>query len=166
MRAWHFLRDDMTGGYGDEPAWTDGEKRTVEGELVMCSHGYHASERLIDAVTYARGSTICRVEVSKDMLIDTDKVCSRSRRLLWHLPAEVGQGILHEFACWCAEQALKAELNAGREPDPRSWQAIETKRKWVRGEATDQELAAARDAARDAQNRKLSRMVQVARKAT
>ena len=181
MRAWHFLKNDMTGRCGNEPAWKDGQKRTVEGDLVMCQHGYHASKRLIDALEYARGSTICRVEVSRERLKDTDKVCARWRRLLWHLPAEVGERILHEFACWCAEQALKRERKAGREPDPRSWQAIETKRKWLRGEASDQELyaardaaraaardaawAAARDAARAAQNRKLTRMIMAARKA-
>lgn len=55
--------------------------------------------------------------------------------------------VLNEFACWSAEQAL---LQAGHEPDPRSWAAIETKRKWLKGEATDEELDAARDAARAA----------------
>ena len=58
--------------------------------------------------------------------------------------------ILHEFACWCAVQALLREREAGREPDPRSWAAIEVKRQWLRGEATNSELAAARAAAWDA----------------
>ena len=51
--------------------------------------------------------------------------------------------VLHEFACRCAEQAL-ALVEA---PDPRSVAAIATKRAWLRGEATDDELAAAWDAA-------------------
>ena len=55
--------------------------------------------------------------------------------------------ILHHFACDCAERALLRERAAGREPDPRSWEAVRIKRRWVEGRATDQELGAARDAA-------------------
>lgn len=54
--------------------------------------------------------------------------------------------ILHEFACDQAEKALSLTDN----PDPRSVAAIEVKRRWIRGEATDDELDTARDAAWDA----------------
>ena len=50
---------------------------------------------------------------------------------------------LHEFACVCAERALSRVGN----PDSRSIAAIAAKRAWMRGEITDAELAAARDAA-------------------
>ncbi|HUS88029.1 MAG TPA: hypothetical protein VMW91_01455 [Desulfosporosinus sp.] len=50
---------------------------------------------------------------------------------------------LHEFACWCAGQALLGEREAGREPHLNSWKAIEVKRRWIKGEATDKELNAA-----------------------
>ena len=53
---------------------------------------------------------------------------------------------LHEFACRCAEEALKRVDN----PDPRSVAAIESKRKWLRGEISDEELTAASAAAWDA----------------
>ena len=51
--------------------------------------------------------------------------------------------VLHEFACRITEQALARAGN----PDPRSVAAIAVKRRWLRGEATDDELAAASDAA-------------------
>lgn len=54
--------------------------------------------------------------------------------------------ILHEFACRCAEDALSRIDN----PDPRSINAIAVKRRWIAGEATDEELAAARAAAETA----------------
>ena len=54
---------------------------------------------------------------------------------------------LHKFACRVAEYALMKERKEGREPDPRSWAAIEAKRKWLRGEITNGELAMARAAA-------------------
>ena len=67
---------------------------------------------------------------------------------LWAVLREefIAAPILHEFACRCAENALKLVDN----PDPRSVNAIEVKRRWMRGEATDMELAAAEAAAWDA----------------
>lgn len=67
---------------------------------------------------------------------------------LWSVLREefIDAPILHEFACRCAEYALSFVDN----PDPRSIAAIDAKRKWLRGEITDMELRAARDAAWDA----------------
>ena len=50
---------------------------------------------------------------------------------------------IHELACKFAEQALKAERKAGREPHPDSWKAIKVKRQWLKGKATDEQLQAA-----------------------
>ena len=57
---------------------------------------------------------------------------------------------LHELACRFAESALRAERKAGRDPDPRSWAAIEAKRAWLRGEITGKQLSAAESAAESA----------------
>jgi len=62
----------------------------------------------------------------------------------------VSDADLHELACQFAEGALLSERAAGREPDVRSLAAIGAKRAWMRHEITDEQLAAARDAARDA----------------
>ena len=66
---------------------------------------------------------------------------------LWAVLRMVPDPILHEFACRIAEAVLMRERRAGREPDPRSWAAIDAKRKWLRGEIGDKELHAAREAA-------------------
>ena len=50
------------------------------------------------------------------------------------------------FAVWCAREALKLIPN----PDPRSITACDVAEKFANGEATEEELAAAWDAARDA----------------
>ena len=47
------------------------------------------------------------------------------------------------FAVWCAREALKLVAN----PDPRSVNACDVAERYANGEATDEELAAARDAA-------------------
>lgn len=68
--------------------------------------------------------------------------------LLWLVLREelIDAPILHEFSCRCAERAL-SRID---KPDERSIAAIEAKRKWLRGEISDKELAAAWDAARSA----------------
>ena len=72
-----------------------------------------------------------------------------ARDRLWAVLREelVPANTLHEFACQCAEAALMRERKAGREPDPRSWAAIDAKRAWLRGEIDGKALAAARYAA-------------------
>lgn len=49
-----------------------------------------------------------------------------------------------------ARDALSAERSAGREPAPESWAACDVAERHARGEATDEELAAAEAAARAA----------------
>ena len=74
--------------------------------------------------------------------------------------------ILHEFACVCAEYALTLVDN----PDPCNVKAIEVKRAWMQGEATDKELdtargaacAAAKKAARTAEARTAARAARTA----
>ena len=51
--------------------------------------------------------------------------------------------LLHEFGCWCADEALKLIDN----PDPSSVEAVRAKRQWLRGEITDAALERARAAA-------------------
>lgn len=74
-----------------------------------------------------------------------------SKDKLWAVLREelIDAPILHEFACRCAEAALAKVEN----PDPRSLAAIEAKRKWLRGEVSDEERQAAQVAAWDATRR-------------
>jgi hypothetical protein len=110
----------------------------------------HASERLIDALGYAQGPILCRVELWGDIFRGVDKLVGRHRKVLWTLDATQ---LLHEFACRYAEDMLKrAEdmLKRAGVTDKRGWAAIEAKRAWLAGKATDEDLAVARSAAWDA----------------
>ena len=69
----------------------------------MCESGLHASERIIDALQYAPGSTICCVEIDGEMLTESDKVCARRRKILWRID---GDEILRAFARGCALQVI------------------------------------------------------------
>jgi hypothetical protein len=100
MKAWHFVGETLRDG---RPVPADGEWLEHDGELVMCKSGLHASVRLIDALKYAPGATICRVELDGEIVEDDDKVVAMRRRIVWRVD---GDGLLREFARWCALQVI------------------------------------------------------------
>jgi hypothetical protein len=51
----------------------------------------------------------------------------------------VPEHILHVFTCNCAEWVLK-EGNIPKDDEDPSWKAIEVKRKWIEGKASDKDL--------------------------
>jgi len=103
---------------------------------VLCKKGMHASRRLIDALHWAPGPIVCRVELTGELIHDDDKLVGRSRTVLWILDATL---LLHEFACRCDEDALALT----KDPDPRSLEAVRIKRLWLAGKASDEALDAA-----------------------
>jgi hypothetical protein len=133
--TWSLPRDGKPG------AW-----RKVAGPLVMCSNGLHActSEQLIDFLDY--GPECYEIEYRRTPKNDGSKVVGRKARLVRKIEG-FNEKNLRLFACDCAERALKRERKAGREPDPRSWEAIRVSRLFARGRATDAAWGAARDAA-------------------
>jgi hypothetical protein len=148
LLAWHFLPNDKKLRYGNEKGIRakvkEGQTLKFKGEPILCQRGLHASVRLIDALQYAPGDILCRVELSGTIVHGDDKVVATERKVLWMLDAET---VLHEFSCWAAEEALLKERAAGREPDFRSWDAIKIKRLFLKGKATQKELDAASVAA-------------------
>jgi hypothetical protein len=140
--AWHFLSDDGRMQFGQREKIEAGKTYIADGrQLVLCSWGLHASEWAIDALSYAPGSLVCRVELGGEILRDTDKLCARERRVLWMADATIA---LHEFSAWAAEWILdKLEAEGDFKADPRSHAAIAAKRAWLKGEISDQQLAAA-----------------------
>ena len=135
--------------YGSRRKIEAGKTYRVKGPPVLCEHGLHASASIIDALGYAPTDAkyASLVDLGGTVELDTDKAVATERTVIWMVDVE---RTLHEFACWCAEQALKVERKAGREPDKRSWEAIRVKCLWLKGKATDKELAAAWDGAGDA----------------
>jgi hypothetical protein len=150
--GWHWLPDDgLTSTHVARNGRTrkrirvePGQTLKVRSAIRPCESGLHASKRALDALRYAPGSRVQRVRLSGTIVEEADKAAASERTCLWVADAT---HVLHEFACWCAEQALLREREQGREPDPRSWTAIEAKCRWLRKEITDAELAAAWNAA-------------------
>jgi hypothetical protein len=140
--AWHFLYEDKKLANGDGRLVVAGETLTHEGSIELCERGLHASRRALDALQYAPGPIVCRVECSGDVIEGGDKLVCTHRKALWLADATAA---LHEFACLCAESVLHL---CGDDPSPAA--AIVAKRAWLRGEISDQELDAAVVAARAA----------------
>ena len=130
--AWHWAKADLKTQHSNEPI-AKGKTLKATGPLQLCENGMHASLNPMDALQYAPGPMLCRVELSGEIIQGEDKLCASSRKVLWIANAD---HMLQEFACLCAERALKA----AKVDDPRSWRAIEVKRLWLAGKATDAEL--------------------------
>ena len=148
MKAWHFVGESLRDG---RPVPPDGEWLVHEGELIMCESGFHASERLIDALSYAPGLTICRVEVDGEIFHDDDKLVAEKRKILWRVD---GEQALRAFARWCALQVIHL------------WDAPEVVIEYlITGNKIvwDAARATAWAAAWDAQNKQLEKMVREAR---
>jgi hypothetical protein len=134
--AWHFCADR-----DGKPVLRDGTPLKVgilryKGAPEMCRLGLHASRRMADALQYAPGTWLSRVECWGSVEEQDDKLVCCNRRVLRY--ADVATA-LHRAACDVAEHAM---LRYGVD-DPRSWETIKTKRRWLLGVANDSELAAA-----------------------
>ena len=140
VEAWHWIAPDRMTRYAPRVPIVVGETLRVEPPIALCERGLHASLRALDALQYAPGTIVCRVRMSGDIVRGDDKLVATERTVLWMYDAT---RVLHEFACWCATQALDREESAGRKVDPRSHAAIACKLAWLDGKATVNELDAA-----------------------
>lgn len=118
IEAWHFVGDKLL---NCDPVPEDGVVLEYPSEIVMCSSGLHASRRIIDALCYAPGNTICRVQCNGEIIEDKDQlVCSR-RTILWRID---GYNVLRKFSrlqalsvshLWDIPQIVREYLDTGDE---------------------------------------------------
>ena len=142
--AWYFAADNGRETYGRRRKIEVGKRLAVRGTPVPCQYGMHASVLPLDALSQAHGTLVCRVEIGGGIANDGDKIVGQWRHTFAMADASE---VLHEFACYCADRALNAERAAGREPDSRSWAAVQAKRDWLAGLIDDEQLKAASKAA-------------------
>ncbi len=100
MKAYHFVNETLRDG---RPVPKDGVWLNHPDQLVMCSSGLHASVHPIDALRYAPGNTLCRVELDGEIIKDKDKLVVEKRKIIWRIDAEE---LLKAFARWCAIQVI------------------------------------------------------------
>ena len=137
--AYHFVGDTLRDG---RPVPADGEWLEHDGEIELCASGLHWSSCPFDALQYAPGNTLCRVEYDGETVKGDDKGVSRRRRIIKRIDAEP---LMREFARWCALQVI----DLWDAPDVVR-QHLTTGSESLRASAWDAARAAARDAAGDA----------------
>jgi hypothetical protein len=98
MLGWHFSAEPCL-AYDDGRPIVIGETLTVDYEPILCKQGLHASKRIIDALHYAPGSWVWRVELGGDVIVDTDKAVATERLTHWGYDAT---DVLRRFARRCA----------------------------------------------------------------
>ena len=101
--AWHFAKSERKLNYGDGREIIVGETHEVEGEIKLCSRGLHASINVLDALSYAPGLILYRVELSGTVLHGDDKLCASHRKYLAQIDAT---DIVLKFARDCAKDVL------------------------------------------------------------
>ena len=81
IRAWHFLDDE--GKRRDGLVEEVGKTYHIDGDLLMCVRGLHASRRILDALQYAPGAIVQRVACWGKADEQDDKLVCRHRKVLW-----------------------------------------------------------------------------------
>ena len=97
MIAYHFTGDTLRDG---RPIPAIGEKLIHTGEIVWCESGLYASPKASQALKYAPGKWLHRVECGQIEREDGDKFVCRERTILQTIDAE------HLMRRFAADQAL------------------------------------------------------------
>ena len=93
---YHFTGDTLRDG---RPVPAIGEWLVHEGPIKLCASGLHASRHPFDALTYAPGARLHRVELRGIEGEEADKVVARERRIIASIDAA---DLLRAFARQCA----------------------------------------------------------------
>src|SRR3990167_5582069 len=148
MLAYHYLKEDMTAGHGNEPPWKVGEKRSVKEPLVICEHGYHSSPTPVSGLPYLPGPMLCLVEIGRPQRQTPgheDKFVSRSRQLLKVVDMSVPLRLL---MCDIADRENARYEKPGKEVPQEALDSVLAGRKFAAGEITAEEMWEANSALR------------------
>ena len=116
-----------------------GKTYKYEGELEMCAKGYHASVDIVDALYYAPGFQVSRVECSGDMKKQSDKLVCRNRKVLWTMDAKA---IILKWSIRVATDAVKMVRKTSTDKAWNAWADL-----WISGKDRTYAHAAAANAA-------------------
>ena len=94
--AWYFSEESRRLRYGDNRPIVLGKEHIVWGTPEPCKRGLHGSINLLDALEYAPGSIVWRVELSGRIKKGDDKIAATRRR---YIAGGIDvYGVLREFA--------------------------------------------------------------------
>ena len=142
MRLWKVFKKGLKSTNGTIN-WKLGEWQKHEGELEMCKSGFHASERIINAMQYTNAEIIARVEVRGDHLKQEDKQVWSEMRIVKTYNCSKEDSV--NLAIFAAELVID-NFEKEYPKDDRPRKAIETAKEWLENKndsaARSAELAA------------------------
>ena len=112
--AWHFTYGMR---FRDGQPLVVGKTYTHTGPLVMCDSGYHAGRDITDALYYAPGFTVSRVECSGEMREQSDKLVCRQRKVLWSFDTK------KVIIAWARRVATDAVKTVRKTSTDKAWNA-------------------------------------------
>ena len=93
---WKAMRKGLNSHHGTK-RWKIGKWYKVKGELEMCENGFHASEKIIDAMGYVPMEILAKVEVRGAGITRADKQCWSEMQIVrawkWHKEDSVALSI-------------------------------------------------------------------------
>ena len=99
MKAWYFSQQNCKLRYKDNRLIKAGVTHYYDGMPILCEQGLHASKNILNALKYAPGAYIWRVEMGGTSFCDHDKMVATERTYLWGYDAT---NVLRHFARLCA----------------------------------------------------------------
>ena len=169
VTGWYFSEESRLLRYGDARPIALGVTHEVDAPIELCERGLHASVRAIDALEYAPGPIVWRVELSGEIKTGNDKYVATHRKYIGG--GVDASAVMRAFARRCAldvahlwdmPQIVRSYLETGEESirdaaTAAAWDAAwdaatDAARDAAWDAATDAATAAATAAARTAQN--------------
>ena len=110
--AFHFSNKSGNLGFGDGREIRVGETLSVDCKPKLCEIGLHGSQSVVDALGYASGARLWKVEIWGNVDCGDDKLCGNNRRAV----VDYGEilPIIVEFAKWCSDRAAKYAGSAAK----------------------------------------------------
>ena len=130
----------LSSTHGGDHEWVVGEWVSVKTPVIPCEHGIHLCDP--DNLVAWCAPALWVAEYDGEAIVQSDKRVVERARVVRRVETWT-ETSARLFAADCAERALIRERAAGREPDARSWAAIDAARAYARGEIDDAARAAA-----------------------
>ena len=145
MKRYKFLRKGLKSENGNFK-WKLGEWYTHEGEIEMCSSGFHCSKGIYQAFSYVQGEILAEVEVKGKHQTQDHKEVWEKMRVVKTYRWDKKDSVL--FSIYCAYLCLD-NFEKVFPDDKRPREAIEAAEKWIKN-PTKKNQSAAESAAESA----------------
>jgi hypothetical protein len=120
IKAWHFSDTNRRLRYGDNRRILLRKTLTVDVRPHTCHTGLHASIELTDAIKYAPGPILFRVDIGGQIAYGGDKICGTERTALWSL--DVRDVIRkHALRMLVGHPSIRRTLAAGKQISNRQY---------------------------------------------